>query len=39
MASKPTRAGFQSVVPFLSVQGAASFVEFLCAGLGAKQTF
>src|SRR5438093_6345296 len=39
MASKPIREGFQSVVPFLSVQTAASLVEFLCAGLGAKQTF
>src|SRR5438876_9960153 len=39
MASKPIREGFQSVVPFLSVQAAASLVEFLCAGLGAKQTF
>ena len=39
MASKPIREGFQSVVPFLSVQGAASLVEFLSAALGAKQTF
>jgi len=39
MASKPIREGFQSVVPFLSVRGVASLVEFLCAGLGAKQTF
>ena len=39
MAAKPIREGFQTVAPFLSVQGAASLVEFLCAGLGAKQTF
>src|SRR2546430_16715262 len=39
MASKPIREGFQSVVPFLSVRGAASLVEFLSAALGAKQTF
>ena len=39
MASKPIREGFQTVVPFLSVQGAASLVEFLSAALGAKQTF
>ncbi len=39
MASKSIREGFQSVVPFLSVQGAASLVEFLSAALGAKQTF
>ena len=39
MTSKSIRLGFQSVVPFLSVQGAASLVEFLSAGLGAKQTF
>ncbi|HXD32241.1 MAG TPA: VOC family protein [Pyrinomonadaceae bacterium] len=39
MVPQPIREGFQSVVPFLSVQGAASLVEFLCAGLGAKQIF
>jgi PhnB protein len=39
MVLQPIREGFQSVVPFLSVQGAASLVEFLCAGLGAKQIF
>ena len=39
MAATPIREGFQSVVPFLSVQGAAGLVAFLCAGLGAKQTF
>ena len=39
MASKSIRQRFQSVVPFLSVQGAASLVEFLGAALGAKQTF
>ncbi len=39
MASKPIREGFQTVVPFLSVQGAARFVEFLSVAFGAKQTF
>ena len=39
MVSQSVRAGFQSVVPFLSVQGAAALVEFLCAGFGARQTF
>jgi hypothetical protein len=39
MASKLIREGFQSVVPILSVPGAASLVKFLCAGLGAQQTF
>ena len=39
MVPQPIREGFQSVVPVLSVQGARSLVEFLCAGLGATQTF
>src|SRR5678815_5147247 len=39
MASQSIREGFQSVVPFLSVQRAASLVGFLCTALGAKQTF
>ncbi len=39
MGAQPIREGFQSVVPILSVQGAARLVEFLSAGLSAKQTF
>ncbi len=39
MASKPIREGFQAVIPFLSVQRAASLVEFLSAAFGARETF
>ena len=39
MVSKPIREGFQSVVPFLSVQGAARLAAFLSEAFGAKQTF
>ena len=39
MTSKPVRQGFQSVVPFLSVQRAAKLVEFLVAAFDATETF
>jgi len=39
VADKTIREGFQSVVPLLSVRGAAGLVEFLTAVLGAEQTF
>lgn len=39
MAAKPIREGFQAVIPFLSVQRAASLVEFLSAAFGAQETF
>ena len=39
MASSQIRNGFQAVVPFLSVQRAASLVQFLSAALGAERTF
>ena len=39
MVSKPIREGFQSVVPFLSVQGADGLAAFLSEAFGAKQTF
>lgn len=39
MTSKPVRRGFQSVVPFVSIQGAARLVEFLIAAFDAKETF
>jgi len=39
MMSKPIRAGFQSVVPFLSIQHAAKLVEFLVAAFDAVETF
>ena len=39
MTSKPVRKGFQSVVPSLSIQGAARLVEFLIAAFDAKETF
>ncbi len=39
MGSKPIREGFQTVVPYLSVQRAARLVEFLSVAFGAKQTF
>jgi PhnB protein len=39
MTSKPTRPGFQSVVPFLSVQHAAKLVEFLVTAFDAVEAF
>ncbi len=39
MTSKPIRKGFQSVVPFLSVQRAAKLVDFLVAAFDATETF
>ena len=39
MPSQTVRPGFQSVVPYLSVQGAAKLVEFLAAAFGAQHTF
>ena len=36
---KAVRAGFQNVVPFLSVRGAARLVEFLTAAFNAQETF
>ena len=39
MTSKPVRKGFQSVVPLLSIQGAAKLVEFLIAAFDANETF
>ena len=39
MTSRQIRNGFQAVVPFLSVQRAASLVQFLTAALGAERTF
>ncbi len=39
MASAAIRVGFQTVVPYLAIQGAAELVEFLTAAFGAQQTF
>ena len=39
MPSQTVRPGFQSVVPYLSVQGAAKLVDFLKAAFGAHRTF
>lgn len=39
MTSSTIRAGFQSVVPYLSIRGAAELIEFLVAAFGARQTF
>jgi PhnB protein len=39
MSSKLVRPGFQSVVPFLSIQRAAELVEFLAAAFNAEETF
>jgi PhnB protein len=39
MTSRQIREGFQNVVPFLSIQGAAMLVEFLGSAFGAKQTY
>jgi PhnB protein len=39
MPSQTVRPGFQSVVPYLSIQGAAKLVEFLTAAFGAQHTF
>lgn len=35
----PIRAGFQSVVPYLAIQGAAQLVEFLVSAFGAVHTY
>lgn len=37
--TKPIREGFQSIVPYLTVQEAARLVEFLRVVFGATQTF
>ena len=39
MASMTVRPGFQSVVPYLSIQGGAKLVEFLGSAFGAQHTF
>ena len=39
MTSKPTRPGFQSVVPLLSIQRASKLVEFLVAAFDAVETY
>lgn len=39
MASMTIRPGFQSVAPYLSIQGAAKLVEFLTAAFGARLTY
>jgi uncharacterized glyoxalase superfamily protein PhnB len=39
MPSQTVRPGFQSVVPYLSIQGAARLVDFLKAAFGAQHTF
>jgi len=39
MASQPIRAGFQTVIPYLSVKGATSLVGYLESVFGAKRTF
>ena len=39
MSSRQIRKGFQNVIPFLSIQGAAKLVEFLGSAFGAKQTY
>lgn len=39
MTSSAIRTGFQTVVPYLAIQGAAELVEFLTAAFGARQTF
>lgn len=33
------RAGFQSVVPYLGIRGAAGLVEFLISTFGAQETY
>ena len=39
MVSPTVRSGFQSVVPYLSIQGAAKLVDFLAAAFGGQLTF
>ena len=39
MTSPTIRAGFQSVVPYLAIEGAADLVQFLSATFGAQQTY
>ena len=39
MASTPIREGFQTLVPYLSVRGAAGLIDFLRVVLGASETF
>ena len=39
MNAPTIRPGFQSVVPYLAIQGAAQLVEFLAAAFGAQHTY
>lgn len=39
MPSQPVRPGFQSVVPYLPIQGAAKLVDVLTVAFGAQRTF
>jgi PhnB protein len=39
LTSSTVRAGFQTVVPYLAIQGAAKLVDFLGAAFGAQETF
>src|SRR5712691_9646518 len=39
MISPMIRAGFHSVVPYLSIQDASSLIEFLRTAFGAQQTY
>lgn len=39
MPSQVVRPGFQTVVPYLSIRGAAQLVDFLKAAFGAQHTF
>ena len=39
MDTATIRPGFQSVVPYLALQGAAQLVEFLAAAFGAQHTY
>lgn len=39
MDATTIRPGFQSVVPYLAIQGAAQFVEFLATAFGAEHTY
>lgn len=39
MPAQTVRPGFQSVVPYLSIQGAAKLVDFLKTAFGAHRTF
>ncbi len=39
MSTPTIRPGFQSVVPYLAIQGAAQLLEFLATAFGAQHTY